>query len=451
MATQPLEIKLKTLTPLWTGGVDGTMIRLHETGIIGSLRWWYEVIVRGLGGWACDPSEHGCPDKEGRICDACALFGATGIKRAFRIDWDHPENPSVDRRLKIRTTSNNRGWFLGRGLFSQNIEGILLSTRFLDWISQDEMLQMLGCSLSLADKWGGLGARTQQGYGVTEIQTSPDLNIRSALITYDKLQKRASRRSGIGHELPKLNEFFFAKVKFPKPPNPEGFVLERTSEVDKGELQFYINQNVLPIAPVLRYHLRGLIRNHIVTGSGANAPARWYLMGVLNGRYHQADYGKLDQDRWYCSRCRQTWTKKPTVNQHQRCQGRPYKQFECQNCRTWFGAKDKGIEVVQQHKSLLQVSHAYAVDESNYEFRIWGWIPINLPGQISRNEVLKYLKQWLGAIDPSLRNWQAAQRGGLWNSNRVSLPKPSIIWMEKEAEETGGDFLQALLNWGDVL
>ena len=40
-----LTVKIRTLTPLWTGGLDGTMDRIHETGIIGSLRWWYEAIV----------------------------------------------------------------------------------------------------------------------------------------------------------------------------------------------------------------------------------------------------------------------------------------------------------------------------------------------------------------------------------------------------------------------
>ncbi|MGQ9833224.1 MAG: type III-B CRISPR module RAMP protein Cmr1, partial [Candidatus Villigracilaceae bacterium] len=39
-----MEIQLKTLTPLWTGGIDGTTDRLHETGLIGSLRWWYEAL-----------------------------------------------------------------------------------------------------------------------------------------------------------------------------------------------------------------------------------------------------------------------------------------------------------------------------------------------------------------------------------------------------------------------
>jgi CRISPR-associated protein Cmr1 len=46
-----MELLLTTLTPLWSGGVaKGEMDRIHETGILGSLRWWYEAIVRGLGG-----------------------------------------------------------------------------------------------------------------------------------------------------------------------------------------------------------------------------------------------------------------------------------------------------------------------------------------------------------------------------------------------------------------
>jgi len=81
-----MEIRLKTLTPLWTGGIDQTCDRLHETGLIGSLRWWYEALVRGLGGYACDPtSEDRCPDKDGKHCVACELFGCTGWARKFRL------------------------------------------------------------------------------------------------------------------------------------------------------------------------------------------------------------------------------------------------------------------------------------------------------------------------------------------------------------------------------
>jgi CRISPR-associated protein Cmr1 len=55
-----MSIEIETLTPICTGGVKGDCDILHETGIIGSMRWWYEVIVRWLGGDACDPTEHGC-------------------------------------------------------------------------------------------------------------------------------------------------------------------------------------------------------------------------------------------------------------------------------------------------------------------------------------------------------------------------------------------------------
>ena len=80
-----MDIKIKTLTPLWTGGVDRTCDRLHETGIIGSLRWWYEAIVRGLGGKACDPTgKHRCPDEYGNYCDVYQVFGSTGWQ-CFRL------------------------------------------------------------------------------------------------------------------------------------------------------------------------------------------------------------------------------------------------------------------------------------------------------------------------------------------------------------------------------
>lgn len=76
-------IKIKTLTPLWTGDENGKNTILRETGLIGSLRWWYEIVVKGLGGKACDPtdteSEVKCKDE--KHCDVCKLFGCTGWAR----------------------------------------------------------------------------------------------------------------------------------------------------------------------------------------------------------------------------------------------------------------------------------------------------------------------------------------------------------------------------------
>jgi len=84
-----LEIKLETLTPIWTGGLDGKSDQLHITGILGSLRWWYEVLVRSVGGHACDPTTHTCiydHDKlHNGLCDVCLIFGTTGWARRFKL------------------------------------------------------------------------------------------------------------------------------------------------------------------------------------------------------------------------------------------------------------------------------------------------------------------------------------------------------------------------------
>src|SRR6266705_4042560 len=95
-----LDVTLETLTPMWTGGVDRQSERLHLTGLMGSLRWWYEVMVRGMGGYVCEQtpatssgssSNSKClynsakPETFQNLCDVCRIFGTTGWARRFRV------------------------------------------------------------------------------------------------------------------------------------------------------------------------------------------------------------------------------------------------------------------------------------------------------------------------------------------------------------------------------
>lgn len=88
--------ELTAKTDLWTGNADREPNRLITTGLLGSIRWWFEVLVRGLNGHACDPTRTQC---EGRShCVVCELFGCTGWARKFRFEvLDKDGNVQADQ------------------------------------------------------------------------------------------------------------------------------------------------------------------------------------------------------------------------------------------------------------------------------------------------------------------------------------------------------------------
>jgi CRISPR-associated protein Cmr1 len=136
-----MKITIQTLTPLWTGGVDQTTDRLHETGLLGSLRWWYEALARGLGGYACDPtSEDRCPDKDGKHCAACELFGCTGWARKFRLIVG-------DHTIKIDRKSIKSG---------QTIHLRFVPLRTI----QEEERCLLALTVNLISEYGAFGGKT---------------------------------------------------------------------------------------------------------------------------------------------------------------------------------------------------------------------------------------------------------------------------------------------------
>ena len=89
------------LTDIWTGDIDGKRDRLITTGLLGSIRWWFEVVVRGLGGYACDPSAKRKTCQDDKHCVVCELFGCTGWTRKFRFDVlnenDRPRTKQIEK------------------------------------------------------------------------------------------------------------------------------------------------------------------------------------------------------------------------------------------------------------------------------------------------------------------------------------------------------------------
>ncbi len=199
-----MEIRLKTLTPLWTGGADQTCDRIHETGIIGSLRWWYEALVRGLGGSACDPTNDG-PSQRCRfdtkayeeakrsgkspeeaiqagmqtLCPVSYLFGATGWARLFQLRV--LDTPTTHLHFVTNLTMN-AGW-LKRvfGGETSNIDNLRVpfGNIHLHLVPRgydvDYVIRQVYLILRLAAEYGGLGARLQHGFGQVTLELSPAL------------------------------------------------------------------------------------------------------------------------------------------------------------------------------------------------------------------------------------------------------------------------------------
>jgi CRISPR-associated protein Cmr1 len=172
MSAAARDWRLRALTPIWTGGIEGKGDRLVPSGLLGSIRWWFEVLVRGLGGAACDPSDTQgrCPDKKGRHCVVCELFGCTGWARKFRLQvLDEAGKPKAAPIQKDETFT----------LCFVPLRPI-----------QPEEWALINLTLRLIAEYGALGGKTiykptdeknreseqhHQDYGLVKIEKGPDL------------------------------------------------------------------------------------------------------------------------------------------------------------------------------------------------------------------------------------------------------------------------------------
>jgi len=196
-------VKIKPLTPIWTGNENMECKTLRETGILGSLRWWYEALIRGLGGSACDPtSDNRCPDKDGNHCDACELFGCTGWARKFRLVVEF--NTTVPE-VWVGTRKKKGNKYLKRNVAGLMADGaIILKFIPLRKISSNEWA-LLNKALEIIANYGALGAKTSQGSGVIKI-------VENNLPNKDGNPKTSElKNKGNKVNSPNLANFFFYK------------------------------------------------------------------------------------------------------------------------------------------------------------------------------------------------------------------------------------------------
>jgi CRISPR-associated protein Cmr1 len=332
-----MEVRIKTLTPLWTGGVNRTCDRIHETGILGSLRWWYEAVVRGYGGWACDPTSTDCDEKN--HCNVCELFGCTGWRKKFGIKIDGDQKAIYDGDLTINL---GRGWRLKSGIYKDKINLKIVPLKAGS--NQDEIINLIKVLLKICSNWGGIGAKSQQGYGV--IQFNGDVN----MSLFEECIKRLNtKEKSCQSNLPNLKDFFFVKIRIEE----NGLCslnknLKNRVEY-KGNFPAEINNvegllnhlkdeyKFIPSSPIVRYRIRELFRNKSLSDD-----LRHFILGFMSTHNKKISLRLDDRD-------------------------------------------------VTKLGSKIYVSHIYKNDD-DWEFRVWGWIPENAP-YVDREQILKEFKE----------------------------------------------------------
>lgn len=266
-----LKLTLKTLTPIWTGDVDRDSAELKIPSILGTLRWWYEGIIRGMGAFVCDPTgDDRCQYDEktgvGALCPACRLFGCTGWARRFKVESSELgtmplffiANQAVyvsagnwlfrifgGRELGgrvVRGRGKPQFTFGVRTLWSENFSLTFTPTRG----NGQEILNILAYLLDVVTTWGALGAKPQNGFGqvkVLSVLDTQDIEQGRALV-----QAEATRGQPLkGDECFNLSRFFgrLYEIRDPDPYAGVGKVI--------GEMPPGFDRSFIPCAFDIRY------------------------------------------------------------------------------------------------------------------------------------------------------------------------------------------------------
>lgn len=451
------------------------MDRIHETGILGSLRWWYEAIVRGLGGYACDPTEHTCTfdaekyhkstaqDERQRLrdaglCDACQVFGATGWRRRFRL-----EIRALEGEIDITDGMFPSGRIHSSGRNSYRTGGCLLRGGYhgkleLKFIGDP---QVLWCEilpiLLFMEKWGALGAKTSLGYGVFEMhsingyrkdsdQCWREFLLNKKDIAPAELQQCSSQvgqwwwKGELSNSnpyqgiLPALTNMFFARVRFAPCDSNWWKQFPEVQWLKQGNIPqdeaIWTGQNQQPKGPYIIPNPFPFSRLQYWVMCHNTFPIAPILRTRLRYGPHSV-CGRSGESNW-CKFVFGTVKGRSPVCGY--C-GTPVQPDKKDQNRWWCDAGKVSLansEVIRDAKriqSKIRISWAYQINGQDWEIRLWGWLPEEQQHR-QRASFLKNLRQVLGVNSPNARQWHDAQNGQLWQN--LNLPNVQIYWFEKQ-------------------
>lgn len=269
--------------------------RLHETGIIGSLRWWYEAIVRGLGGYACDiTGEDKCElsgkeksdsERLQKLCPACYLFGCGGWKRGFRLESKNNGECSPFQLATLDKEDKFNYWWLSQ-IFEKALgTGLPFGEVTLDFkqVRSDGEVKQLKALLSIMAHIGAIGAKTQYGFG--QFEWKEKIELKEAIHTIQKfLEDNGFKQGSNKTEWYSLDNLWFYELKLPAQ-NATVKRFQKANVVGNG----HISQDYLPISFDIRYKLPG-------SKNGTGLRQSFYLKH-RNKQKTREVFGTLESDK----------------------------------------------------------------------------------------------------------------------------------------------------------
>ena len=228
-------LKLKTLTPLYTGGIGQKGDQIHPSNLLGGIRHFSCLVARFLGEKDFEKKVWGTAEESEPKAKQIAL------------KWDTSELKPINFHNKQIKINNNKGWY-----FSSAFEGELTLQITKQFTKCDKNIKekfekfwnILLISIAIQIRHAMFGSKDQFGLGVLDLvnpedfkKLFPKLNIPLNEVKDDFLDKE--------NKLMNLKRYAFAKVKL------------------KKKEQKYINFNYetkLKLGLAMRYNLRDALR-----------------------------------------------------------------------------------------------------------------------------------------------------------------------------------------------
>lgn len=272
------KLKIRTLTPLWTGTYEEKSTKLKITSIIGSLRWYFEALVRGFGLKACDPTTDPCEKKEGasEICHACEVFGCTGYRRPFILRG----NDLGTTNLFFKTLQDNKWWL--KKQFGDKKQALFGETTFEIIELKEKIEDIIYALFFFIQKYGALGAKTQNGFGQFQILNDISEEKIEKLLQemYDFIKKANNQISN--------SDYFILKYKINKNNHGIKDIINNYKQLREEPVNF--KNFYIPCGFDIRYNLKNQNKSLKKVFGSRNNASRVFVSHLYKEKKRESNY-----------------------------------------------------------------------------------------------------------------------------------------------------------------